>query len=67
MSEQPTFGLIVTDPDAHRLQAQRKPRSRLSRGRQFASHGPGNRIRKTCKDRDAWNSPADFSIAAVAF
>jgi hypothetical protein len=60
-----TFGLIVTDPHAYRLEAQRKMRRCLSCNDNFASTGPGNRICGSCKSLDAWTSPAEFTVAAA--
>jgi protein-arginine kinase activator protein McsA len=65
--EQLTFGLIVTDPEKHRIQSMRKTRSCLSCGGTFASFGPGNRICSGCKEREAWSLPADYSVADARF
>jgi hypothetical protein len=54
--EQLSFGLLITDPQAHRLQAMQKERKCLSCSRQFRSHGPGNRICSPCKDLDSWKA-----------
>lgn len=58
------FGLMITDPEAHRVQSMRQTRRCLSCDGQFPSTGPGNRICGDCKQLDAWTSPAEFSIAA---
>jgi hypothetical protein len=63
--EQLSFGLIITDPQAHHLQAQRKTRKCLSCDAAFASTGPGNRVCSSCKSLDAWTSPAEFTVAAA--
>lgn len=63
--EQLSFGLIVTDPQAHRLQAQRKTRKCLSCLDEFASTGPGNRICAGCKQLSAWSTPNDFSVSTA--
>jgi hypothetical protein len=65
-TDQLTFGLIVLDPDAHRLQEQHKTRRCLSCSDEFASHGPGNRICSPCKALVAWSTPNDFSVATTA-
>jgi hypothetical protein len=54
--KQLSFGRLILDPEAHRLEAMRKPRRCLSCDRQFNSHGPGNRICLKCKNLDTWNS-----------
>jgi hypothetical protein len=54
--DQLSFGLIVTDPQAYRIQAMRQSRRCLSCDRQFSSHGPGNRICLLCKDLDGWKA-----------
>ena len=59
-----SFGIIVTDPDRWRVEAQRKLRRCLSCSDDFSSTGPGNRICGSCKSLDAWTSPAEFSISA---
>jgi hypothetical protein len=65
MAEQLSFGLLILDPQAHRLQAMQKSRKCLSCQQQFASVGPGNRICSSCKDRDTWKSGVvEFSSAA---
>ena len=65
--EQLSFGLIVTDPQAHRQRQQMKERRCLSCSSDFLSAGPGNRICMRCKDLDAWNSPAASYAVAGAF
>lgn len=64
MTEQLSFGLIITDPEKHRIVSQHRPRRCLSCDRQFASSGPGNRICSPCKDLDVWSSPNEFSVSA---
>jgi hypothetical protein len=60
------FGLIVLDPQKHRLQAMQKSRKCLSCSSSFASSGPGNRICPRCKSSEAFTcSPDAFSIHAV--
>lgn len=56
MNQQLDFGLIITDPQAHRIQSMRKTRRCLSCSDNFASTGPGNRICSPCKDLDAWKA-----------
>jgi hypothetical protein len=63
--EQLSFGLIVTDPQAHRIEAMRKTRKCLHCSNDFLSAGPGNRICRPCKSRDVWSMPNDFSIHAA--
>jgi hypothetical protein len=58
-----SFGLIITDPEAHRIQAMRQPRKCLSCSKTFNSTGPGHRICSPCKDLDVWTSPNEFSVA----
>ncbi|UEM08238.1 hypothetical protein JL101_036465 (plasmid) [Skermanella rosea] len=53
------FGLIVTDPEAARIEAARKTRKCLSCGHGFASEGPGNRICKPCKGLEVFHSAPD--------
>jgi predicted RNA-binding Zn-ribbon protein involved in translation (DUF1610 family) len=66
--EQLSFGLLITDPQAYRIEAQRKTRRCLSCSDDFASTGPGNRICPGCKDHEIWRSNVtDYSIAAAAF
>jgi hypothetical protein len=62
--EQLSFGLIITDPQAHRHASQRKLRDCLSCHRAFLSEGPGNRVCSTCKNRDAWSGPTAFTVVA---
>lgn len=50
---------------AERIASMRKTRRCLSCDRQFASHGPGNRICLKCKDLDAWSSPPEFTTVAA--
>lgn len=64
--EQLSFGLIITDPQAHRHASQQKLRDCLSCSRAFLSIGPGNRICTLCKSRDAWSGPTAFTVAASA-
>jgi hypothetical protein len=65
MADQLDFGLIVTDPDAHRAQAARKQRKCLSCSKGFNSAGPGNRICVRCKNHEVFtSSPSSFSIHA---
>jgi hypothetical protein len=56
MGEQMSFGLIITDPQAYRIQSMQKGRKCLSCSQTFQSAGPGNRICNTCKDRDVWKA-----------
>ena len=66
MADQLDFGLIVTDPDAHRAQAARKQRKCLSCSKSFKSTGPGNRICVRCKGLDAFTSaPSAFTVHAA--
>jgi hypothetical protein len=62
--QQLTLGLIIVDPDAYRLQQQRRDRKCLSCAGMFRSSGPGNRICAPCKGLEAWSSPADYAIHA---
>jgi hypothetical protein len=65
MAEQLTFGLIVLDPEQHRLQAMCKPRRCLSCSSSFPSTGPGNRICTRCRSSELFTcSPVEYSIAA---
>jgi hypothetical protein len=57
----PTFGLIITDPDAHRIQVQHKARKCLTCGDTFSSHGPGNRICSDCKEGESFRGFSEFS------
>lgn len=66
MSDQLSFGLIVTDPMAFRLQAMQKTRRCLACSDDFASTGPGNRICGRCKSLEAWTSPDEFSVVSSA-
>lgn len=66
--EQLTFGLIITDPQAHRQQAQCKSRKCLSCLEQFPSSGPGNRICGGCRGADRWKAGlSEFSVSNAAF
>lgn len=66
MADQLSFGLIVTDPEAHRAEAARKQRRCLHCSRDFASAGPGNRICTRCKGSEVFtSSPSSFSIHAA--
>jgi hypothetical protein len=67
MAEQLSFGLLILDPQAHRLQAMCKPRKCLSCQSTFDSSGPGNRICTNCKGRDAWSSSPDAFAIHSAF
>jgi hypothetical protein len=65
MAEQLSFGLVILDPQAHRLQSMVKGRKCLSCAKTFQSSGPGNRICSSCKSHDAWQSGIpEFSSAA---
>jgi hypothetical protein len=65
--EQLSFGLIVTDPDRHRVEAMRRTRRCLCCSDQFNSHGPGNRICEPCKDLDGWKSGVtEFATVSTA-
>jgi hypothetical protein len=59
-----TFGLVILDPQAHRIQSMHRPRRCLSCDGTFASTGPGNRICGPCKALDVWTSPNEFSVHA---
>ena len=63
-TEQLSFGLLILDPDQHRIVSQHKTRRCLSCSSQFASTGPGNRICSSCKSLDAFTSPTEFSVHA---
>ena len=63
--QQLDFGLLILDPEAHRVEAARKQRRCLSCERQFSSTGPGNRICSPCKSLESWTSPNEFSLAAA--
>jgi hypothetical protein len=66
MAEQLDFGLVITDPAAHRAEAAKKQRMCLSCSKGFASAGPGNRICKRCKGTEVFtSSPSCFSIHAA--
>lgn len=65
MAQQLSFGLIVTDPAAHRAQLAQKVRRCLSCSSNFASSGPGNRVCNGCKSRESWTSPNEFSLVAA--
>jgi hypothetical protein len=64
-----SFGLVITDPQAYRIEAQRKSRKCLSCSDQFLSIGPGNRICLPCKDLDAWKAGVTefVTVAAASF
>ncbi len=62
-----TFGLLILDPEAHRIQSMHQTRRCLSCGDDFASHGPGNRICLPCKDLDGWKAGvSEFSTVNAA-
>jgi hypothetical protein len=62
------FGLLVLDPDQHRIESTKKPRKCLSCEKQFKSHGPGNRICSSCKSLSAWTSnTSECAECAIAF
>lgn len=63
--QQLDFGLLILDPEAHRVEAARKQRRCLSCERQFFSTGPGNRICGGCKQLESWTSPSDYSLHAA--
>lgn len=66
--QQLSFGLVITDPQAHRIQAQRKTRRCLGCLEDFASSGPGNRICSPCRDLDGWKAGVtEFSIVSASF
>jgi hypothetical protein len=66
MAEQLSFGLVILDPQAHRLQSMCKSRKCLSCSSDFQSSGPGNRICPRCKSSEAFHSSPDaFSIHAA--
>lgn len=64
-ADQLTFGLLILDPDAHRIQSMRKGRKCLSCGDQFNSTHAGNRICGDCKESVLWDSPTEFSTSAA--
>jgi hypothetical protein len=65
MAEQLSFGLVITDPDAYRIEAARKSRRCLSCSTDFLSHGPGNRVCPRCRSSELFTcSPAEYSVAA---
>jgi hypothetical protein len=66
-SKQLDFGLIITDPEAHRLEMKKKGRTCLSCSQTFQSTGPGNRICSPCKELEAWTCPAAFSVHTASF
>lgn len=67
-SSQLTFGLIVLDPEQHRIEAMRKQRRCLSCQEQFGSTGPGNRICSLCRNSEVWKAGvSEFSIDYAAF
>jgi hypothetical protein len=59
-----SFGLLILDPDAHRLQEQYRTRRCLSCAEDFASTHAGNRICGDCKSLAVWGTPNDFSVSA---
>ena len=65
--DQFSFGLIITDPQAHRIQAMQKTRTCLGCSRPFASTGPGNRICSPCKDLDGWKAAVTEFPTVAAF
>lgn len=66
MAEQLDFGLVITDPQAHRAEAAKKQRKCLSCSTDFKSAGPGNRICSRCKNHEVFtSSPSSFSIHAA--
>jgi hypothetical protein len=66
MGDQLSFGNIILDPDAYRIEAARKSRRCLSCSSSFASNGPGNRICLRCKSTEVFqSSPVEFSVAAA--
>ena len=65
MADQLSFGLVITDPAAHRALAAQKQRKCLSCSKGFNSAGPGNRICTRCKGLDAFTSaPSAFTVHA---
>lgn len=63
--EQLSFGLVITDPDAHRLHAMRRLRKCLHCSDNFPSDGPGHRICPPCKGLEVFtSSPSSFSVYA---
>jgi hypothetical protein len=65
MADQLSFGLIVTDPEAHRAHAAQKQRRCLSCSKGFSSAGPGNRICTRCKGTETFTcSPSSFTVHA---
>lgn len=62
MADQLSFGLIITDPQAHRAQAAQKQRRCLSCSKDFKSTGPNNRICGRCRSLEIFtSSPSSFS------
>lgn len=59
--EQLSFGLLITDPQAYRIQTMRQSRRCLSCNRQFSSHGPGNRLCSDCKEGESFRGFSEFS------
>ena len=59
------FGLVVTDPEAHRRELGKKGRKCLSCSRTFQSTGPGNRTCGSCKEPEAWTSPTACAVHAA--
>lgn len=63
MADQLSFGLIITDPAAHRAEAAKKQRKCLSCNKGFVSAGPGNRICTRCKGTETFtSSPSSFTV-----
>lgn len=61
-AEQLDFGLVITDPAAHRAEAAKKQRRCLHCEEQFASRGPGHRICRRCRSLEIFTSShAEFS------
>lgn len=64
--EQFSFGLVITDPEAHRAQAAQKHRRCLSCSKDFKSTGPGNRVCGRCKSTETFTcSPSSFTVHAA--
>ena len=67
-SEQLSFGLVITDPQAHRAEATKKQRRCLSCSSTFNSAGPGNRICGRCKSLEHFTcSPVEYSLVTASF